>query len=118
MGEEAGLMYWIPLLAGILNASFILDLMVTLGTGESLGSLLSDASGNSVAAAIVENIPTDPTVFWMISGFILFFVCAIECLVIYLAFYSDVSECKKCMDSCETNRNFGKPLGRAWGGRP
>ena len=67
--------------------------MVTLGTGESLGSLLSDATGNSVAKAVVDGIPTDPTVFWMMSGFILFMVCALECIVIYLAFYSEVSQC-------------------------
>ena len=44
--EEEGLpmnaRFWVPLLAGILTAAFILDLVVTLGTGESLGSLLSD----------------------------------------------------------------------------
>ena len=85
--------FWVPLLAGILNAAFILDLVVTLGTGESLGSLLSDSTGNTVAKAVVDNIPTDPTVFWMMSGFILFMVCALECIVIYLAFYSEVSQC-------------------------
>ena len=85
--------FWVPLLAGILNAAFILDLVVTLGTGESLGSLLSDSTGNTVAKAVVDNIPTDPTVFWMMSGFILFMVCALECIVIYLAFYSEISEC-------------------------
>lgn len=85
--------FWVPLLAGVLNAAFILDLVVTLGTGESLGSLLSDSTGNTVAKAVVDNIPTDPTVFWMMSGFILFTVCALECIVIYLAFYSEVSQC-------------------------
>ena len=85
--------FWIPFLAGVLNAAFILDLVVTLGTGESLGSLLSDSTGNTVAKAVVDNIPTDPMVFWMMSGFILFMVCALECIVIYLAFYSEVSQC-------------------------
>lgn len=85
--------FWVPLLAGVLNAAFILDLVVTLGTGESLGSLLSDSTGNTVAKAVVDNIPTDPTVFWMMSGFIFFMVCALECIVIYLAFYSEVSQC-------------------------
>ncbi len=97
------MIYLLPLLAGILNAAFILDLIVTLSTGESLGSLLSDASGNSVASTIIANIPTDPTVFWLMAGFILFFVCALECLVIYIAFYSDVSECRKCMETCDVH---------------
>lgn len=110
------MMYWIPLLAGILNAAFIMDLIVTLGTGESLGSLISDATGNSVASAIIDHIPSDPTVFWMMAGFILFFVCALECLVIYIAFYSDVSECKQCMDGCDVNRDLGKPLDKGWNG--
>ena len=57
--------------------------------------LLLDASGNTVASAITENIPTDPVVFWLLSGFILVFVCAIECLLIYIAFYSDISQCKQ-----------------------
>ncbi len=111
MGKK--MIFWVPLLAGLLNASFILDLVVTLASGDSLGSLLSDATGNTVAKAIVDNIPTDPTVFWMLSGFILFFVCALECLVIYIAFYSDVSECGKCRES---NVNLGKPYGKLWGG--
>jgi len=111
MGKN--MIFWVPLLAGLLNASFILDLVVTLASGDSLGSLLSDATGNTVAKAIVDNIPTDPTVFWMLSGFILFFVCALECLVIYIAFYSDVSECGKCRES---NANLGKPYGKLWGG--
>ena len=89
MGKKA--IFWVPLLAGLLNASFILDLVVTLGTGESLGSLLSDATGNTAAKTIVDNIPTDPTVFWLMAGFILFFVCALECIVIYIAFYSEIS---------------------------
>jgi hypothetical protein len=83
--------FLLPLVAGILNAAFILDLVVTLGTGESLGSLLSDATGNTVAKAVVDNIPADPTAFWMMAGFILLFVCALECIVIYIAFYSDLS---------------------------
>ena len=107
------MIFWVPLLAGILNASFIMDLLVTLGTGESLGSLLSDATGNTVAMAVVDNIPTDPTVFWMMAGFILFFVCALECIVIYIAFYSDVSQCNRCK---EANMNLGKPYGKLWGG--
>ena len=111
MGKK--MIFWVSLLAGLLNASFILDLVVTLASGDSLGSLLSDATGNTVAKAIVDNIPTDPTVFWMLSGFILFFVCALECLVIYIAFYSDVSECGKRRES---NVNLGKPYGKLWGG--
>jgi hypothetical protein len=107
------MIFWVPLLAGLLNASFIMDLLVTLGTGDSLGSLLSDATGNTVAKAVVDNIPTDPTVFWLMAGFILFFVCAIECIVIYIAFYSDVSECSK---RTESNMNLGKPYGKLWGG--
>jgi len=91
MGKK--MIFWVPLLAGLLNACFILDLVVTLGTGQSLGSLLSDATGNTVAKAVVDNIPTDPTVFWLMAGFILFFVCALECIVIYLAFYSEISDC-------------------------
>lgn len=91
MGKKT--IFWVPMLAGLLNASFILDLVVTLGTGESLGSLLSDATGNTVARAVVDSIPTDPTVFWLMAGFILFFVCALECIVIYLAFYSEISDC-------------------------
>lgn len=112
------MIYLLPLLAGILNAAFILDLIVTLSTGESLGSLLSDASGNSVASAIVENIPTDPTVFWLMAGFILFFVCALECLVIYIAFYSDVSECRKCMETCDVRNQTGSQKDVRKGGRP
>ena len=92
MGKK--MIFWVPLLAGLLNASFILDLVVTLGTGESLGSLLSDSTGNTVARAVVDNIPTDPTVFWLMAGFILLFVCALECIVIYLAFYSEISACR------------------------
>ena len=86
---------WIPLMSGIINAVFILDLIVTLSTGDDLAHLLLDASGNTVASAITENIPTDPVVFWLLSGFILVFVCAIECLLIYIAFYSDISQCKQ-----------------------
>jgi hypothetical protein len=107
------MIFWVPLLAGLLNASFIMDLLVTLGTGDSLGSLLSDATGNTVAKAVIDNIPTDPTVFWLMAGFILFFVCAIECIVIYIAFYSDVSECGR---HPESNMNLGKPYGKLWGG--
>jgi len=92
MGKK--MIFWVPMLAGLLNASFILDLVVTIASGESLGSLISDSTGNTVAKTIVDNIPTDPTVFWLMAGFILFFVCALECIVIYLAFYSDVSECR------------------------
>ena len=88
-------MMWIPLMSGIINAVFILDLIVTLTTGDDLAHLLLDASGNTVASAITENIPTDPAVFWLLSGFILVFVCAIECLLIYIAFYSDISKCKQ-----------------------
>ncbi|MDO5862473.1 MAG: hypothetical protein Q4Q58_06765 [Thermoplasmata archaeon] len=82
----------IPLMSGIINAFFILDLIVTLATGDGLAALLVDASGNSVAQAVLANIPTDPTVFWLMSGFILVFVCAIECLLIYIAFYSDIGK--------------------------
>ena len=71
---------WIPLMSGIINAVFILDLIVTLTTGDDLAHLLLDASGNTVASAITENIPTDPVVFWLLSGFILVFVCAIFCV--------------------------------------
>lgn len=112
------MIYLLPLLAGILNAAFILDLIVTLSTGESLGSLLSDASGNSVASAIIANIPTDPTAFWLMAGFILFFVCALECLVIYIAFYSDVSECRKCMETCDVRNQTGSQNDVWKGGRP
>ncbi len=110
MGKK--MIFWVPLLAGLLNASFILDLIVTLASGDSLGSLLSDATGNTVAKTIVDNIPTDPTVFWMLAGFILFFVCALECIVIYIAFYSDVSECSKCRSAVAQGRTAGK----LWGG--
>ena len=111
MGKK--MIFWVPMLAGLLNASFILDLIVTLGTGESLGSLLSDSTGNTVAKTIVDNIPTDPTVFWLMAGFILFFVCALECIVIYLAFYSEIPQ-----SGCEEdiNRNLGKPYGKIMGG--
>ncbi len=85
----------IPLMSGIINAFFILDLIVTLGTGENLASLLVDASGNSVAQAVIDNIPTDPVMFWILAGFILFAVIAIECLLIYIAFYSESSEYRK-----------------------
>ena len=93
---------WIPLMSGIINAVFILDLIVTLTivtltTGDDLAHLLLDASGNTVASAITENIPTDPAVFWLLSGFILVFVCAIECLLIYIAFYSDISKCREAV---------------------
>ena len=92
------LRFWVPLLAGILNAAFILDIIITLSTGESLGSLLSNSSGNSVANAVIDNIPTDPMVFWLMSGFILAVVCALECIVIYLAFYSEISDCGSCRE--------------------
>ena len=92
------LRFWVPLLAGILNAAFILDLVITRATGASLGSLLSDSTGNSVANAVIDNIPTDPMVFWLMSGFILAVVCALECIVIYLAFYSEISECGSCRE--------------------
>jgi len=92
MGKK--MIFWVPMLAGLLNASFILDLVVTIASGESLGSLISDSTGNTVAKTIVDNIPTDPMVFWLMAGFILFFVCALECIVIYLAFYSEVSDCR------------------------
>ena len=88
-------MMWIPLMSGIINAVFILDLLVTLSTGDGLAALLVDASHNSVAQAVVANIRTDPLVFWLLAGFILVFVCAIECLLIYIAFYSDISQCKQ-----------------------
>ncbi len=94
MAQKA--IFWVPLLAGVLNAAFILDLVITLSTGASLGSLISDATGNTVAKAIVDNIPTDPTVFWLMAGFILFFVCALECIVIYLAFYSEIGRGCRC----------------------
>ena len=102
--------FWVPLLAGLLNASFILDLIVTIGTGESLGSLISDATMNTVASTIVRNIPSDPTVFWLLSGFILLFVCALECIVIYVAFYSDIAEeqCQACCDECRTYSKGGR----------
>ena len=87
-------MYWVPLLAGVLNAAFILDLVATLATGESLGSLIGGASGNSVASVIVGAIPTDPLIFWAAAGFILLFVCAMECLVIYVALYSGAGRCE------------------------
>jgi len=90
-------MYWVPLLAGVLNAGFILDLLVTISTGDSLAKLLCDVSGNTVATKVVDSIPTDPAVFWIAAGFVLFFVCAIECLVIYIAFYSDIERCR-CPD--------------------
>ena len=83
-------MYWVPLITGVLNGVFILDLFVTLATGQSIASIIVDASHNSVAEAIVANIPTDPVVFWLLAGFILVFVCAIECLLIYLSFYADI----------------------------
>ena len=109
------MIFWVPRLAGVLNACFILDLVITLGTGESLGSLISDSTGNTVARAVVDNIPTDPLVFWLMAGFILFFVCAVECIVIYLAFYSEISQCR-CEE--DINRNLGNPYGRIMGGRP
>ena len=73
---------WIPLMSGIINAVFILDLIVTLSTGDDLAHLLLDASGNTVASAITENMV---------------FVCAIECLLIYIAFYSDISKCREAV---------------------
>ena len=99
-------MYWVPLLAGDINAGFILDLLVTIATGESLAELLCDVSGNTVATAVVDNIPSDPLVFWVVAGFILFFVCAIECLVIYIAFYSDAERC-----TCRTDGTLRKEVG-------
>lgn len=81
-------MFWLPLMTGVINAVFILDLIVTLSTGDSLASLLVDASHNTVAQTIVGSIPTDPAVFWIVSGFVLMLVCSIECVLIYLAFYA------------------------------
>lgn len=92
-------MMWIPLMSGILNGFFILDLIVTLGTGDSLASLLVDYTGNSVAQAVIANIPTDPMMFWILAGFILTAVCAIECMLIYIAFYSDVSEYRRLKEA-------------------
>lgn len=82
-------MFWVALMGGVVNAVFILDLLVTLATGEGLGNLLVDSTGNSVAQVVIDNIPTDPMMFWILSGFILTMVIAIECLLVYLAFYSD-----------------------------
>ena len=112
MGKKT--IFWVPLLAGLLNAGFILDLLVTLGTGESLGSLVTDCTGNSVANAVLDNIPTDPTVFWLMAGFILLFVCALECMVIYLAFYSDVYETGVSGDA---DQGIGMTGGWIGGGR-
>lgn len=81
-------MFWLPLMTGVINAVFILDLIVTLSTGDSLASLLVDATHNSVAQTIVGSIPTDPAVFWIVSGFVLVLVCSIECVLIYLSFYA------------------------------
>ena len=88
-------MYWIPLVSGMLNGLFIIDLLVTLTTGESIASIIVDASHNSVASAVISAIPTDPVVFWLLAGFILVFVCAIECLLIYLSFYADIQGGKR-----------------------
>lgn len=89
-------MFWIPLMAGVMNAMFILDLLVTLFTGTSLAEYIGGTTDNSVAQAVVDNIPTDPTLFWILAISILVVVCTIECLVIYVAFYSDISQCHNC----------------------
>ena len=90
------MMFWLPLMAGLLNAAFILDLMVTVFTGRSLAETISGTAGNSVAEAVVANIPTDPLLFWTLMLSILVIVCTIECVVIYVAFYSDISQCATC----------------------
>lgn len=97
-------MFWIALLSGIVNAVFILDLMVTMFTGAGLGTLLTHSDENSVAKAIIANIPTDPATFWILSGFILAVVIAIECLLVYLAFYSDPDRCACDMTGAGSTR--------------
>lgn len=82
-------MFWIALITGVINAVFILDLLVTLATGSSLAMLLTRSTDNTVASAVISAIPTDPTTFWIVSGFVIAFVCSIEVLLIYLAFYAD-----------------------------
>lgn len=104
-------MFWLPLMTGIINAVFILDLIVTLSTGDSLASLLVDATHNSVAQTIVHSIPTDPAVFWIVSGFVLVLVCSIECVLIYLAFYAGDDDVRRGMSG------NGKGCSRTGGAR-
>jgi len=92
-------MRWAPIAAAVINAAFILDLASTLATGKSLGSLLWGASGGSVGDAIVKAMPTDPLVFWTAAGFVLAFVCAIECVAIYAALYPGRDDCRCCMEA-------------------
>lgn len=82
-------MFWIPVCVGILNAYLVLDLLVTICTGSSIDTLFVEGSGNSVAKAIIDNIPGDPATFWICCAAVLAVVGAIEYVMIYTAFYSD-----------------------------
>lgn len=91
-------MFWVPFCVGILNAWFMIDFLVTICTGESMAKLIV-GKDNALVSTITENIPTDPVQFWICSALIIVFVCIVECIAIYIAFYSDRSECY-CDSKC------------------
>jgi len=80
--------FWMPVISALLNVFFIFDLLVTLFTGESISMLIFGTGNNPVVDKIIEILPTDPVLFFLVCGLILGLMCMLAFVLIWAAFYS------------------------------
>lgn len=84
-------MFWLAVIAGVLSAVFLIDFFCTVVTGETLGALIFHSSENMIAKSVIDAIPSDPVMFFIVSGLVLAFVSMLTVVSFYVAFYNDGS---------------------------
>jgi len=80
--------FWMPVISALLNIYLIFDLLVTLVTGESISMLVFGAGNNPVVEKVIDVLPSDPVMFFLVCGLILSLMCMLAFVLIWVAFYS------------------------------
>lgn len=80
--------FWIPVISAVLDIYLVIDLLVTLVSGESIPMLIFGAGGNPLVGKIVEILPTDPTAFLLVCAIVLMVMIIICIVLIWASFWT------------------------------
>jgi hypothetical protein len=78
--------FWIPLMIGILDFSFILDFLCVIFTGSTLAEV-AVGTDNPITKAVASNLPVDPLWLMICAAGVMAFLAVILYGMIWLAFY-------------------------------
>jgi hypothetical protein len=88
MKKHRAFQFWMPALSAVLDIYLVLEILITLFTGESLTMLIFGAGHNPIVDKVIDILPTDPVIFFLMCAVILSFLCILAFALIWASFYS------------------------------